>query len=333
MATAATAQTDVVARVAARLEEAVQDEASPPLSLELLKSWLQGFDLPFVGTDDEPHQWLMRGLAETQERARCERRLAAGLARWLDTEPDTEAHGEYPDRLVYNGLMLAAGLSSPDELARPLLAMYERRRLEGEYQGLGHPASLRMALAANQRDAGLEPVWLDMAIEKGTEFLPGWPMDGVEGLMWMPDPERGRGYPALGALGKAVLYQAELLADQPNGLRRWDQLLDRVVNAYPGQENRIVTHLMLKAIPPGGNCPAWALSALEARRLALSDRHDSPPPHLSSKKRRAAGPMKEILDLWRVSRRAVGLQFKKIGHLLLKESLAVDLDAVKKHRP
>src|SRR2546425_483054 len=91
-----------------------------------LIDWLQGYDMPPVGHDEEPYVWLLRGLPEADERHEAEKEFAKRVAVLLLDEPDVKRPGKRADQVLYNLFMLGAGLSCPDELAVPLYEIYER---------------------------------------------------------------------------------------------------------------------------------------------------------------------------------------------------------------
>lgn len=259
------------AMMTAHIERAVESGEG---SAELLEQWLQGFDLPPLGMDEEPYVWILRGHAEAVERVQAEKTLASWLAEFFEKKPDVEPVGEFPDRLLFNAFLLTAGLASPDELWEPLLAIYERRELSGDYLGLDHRSSLRSALSQNQGDARLEPVWRTMATGKETDFLPGNAYNGLEALTMMPDPKKGRGHPALEALGEALTCLVRRLDKQPVVRdSRLKRLLGRLLSRYPGEERKIHAHM--GQVAKERDWPPWAAAHVgRAAELELQEPTD-----------------------------------------------------------
>lgn len=203
----------------------------------LLVRWLQGYDLPPVGSDDEPYLWLLRGLPLARGRREAERELARRLARLLDGRPDEAGLGEASEKALFNLLKLCAGLSCADELADPLYAMYERRRLTGQWRGIDLRDALLGALVTNQTDARLEPVWQAMLRGEPDGFLGGDEDDGFDGIVAMPPTRTTRGQPALDAIGRALGSMAKLLHDESDRCRQFQRLVMRVQETYPGRPN------------------------------------------------------------------------------------------------
>src|ERR1700728_4572796 len=90
------------------------------------------------------------------------------VARLLDSEPDENRVTGWPDRLLYNLLLLCSRLGDRDQLGPPLLRMYDRaaqrRGLRGhDWQGLDLCDPLRSALIANEpyRSVGTGDKYLD----------------------------------------------------------------------------------------------------------------------------------------------------------------------------
>ena len=251
-----------------RMRELIEGSLDQGSGGDLLAAWLQGFRLPLVGTDEEPYVWILRGLAEVPERADAERKLARWAGEILDSKPDIEPTGELPDRLLANLLMFSAGLASPDELSEPLLQMYRRKKLAGDFRGVDYRSMLRSALASNQRTNELETVWTKMALGGGNGFLPGNAFNGLEGLTLMPDPEQGEGYPAIEALGIALGHQVELLAGRKDRDEEFGELIDQVIGLYPGIRRRLFQGL--RRIAARDEWPSWCVECFKkVQRSAL----------------------------------------------------------------
>jgi len=203
--------------------------------LSQLVKWLQGEDLPTVDVDEEPYQSLLEGLPLADERYNAETELAIRAADLVDEKPDVRSIGNDPTKFLYNLLMLCAQLSSPTQLAEPLWAMFERRKLSGSYQGIDLRHVLESALIANQRDNRLEGVWCEMLCRRKHEFLTGDEYAGFEGVRLMPTSEGTRGEPALDDIGGAFVAIASTLEDRHDRRVHFNNLINRIIRTYPGR--------------------------------------------------------------------------------------------------
>ena len=202
-----------------------------------LVDWLQGYGLPPLGHDDDPFQWLLRGVEIADDRYQVESSLAERAARLLEEEPEVKRPGTRPDQLLYNLFMLSAGLSCPDQLADPLYAVFERQALKGSWLGIDVREALTDALISNQLDNRLEEVWQEMCENRGHDFLPGDEEDGLDGIRLMPVSAATRGEPALYAIGKALGRMATHVEKEPDCRLKFQSLISRIVETYPGRSN------------------------------------------------------------------------------------------------
>ncbi len=245
---------------------------SGPRSAQL-ERWLQGYDLPVLAAEEEPYVWLLRGLPQ-EDRYRWESRMAAEVAELVGQQPDVEPRGRRPQRLLYNLLMLAAGLSSPDELGERLWQMYERRSLAGDWLGSDLCDALRSALAENQLDDRLAPLWESMLRGRTNGFVSGSELDGMDGVVLMPRSARERGAPHFEAIGGGLARLAAVLEDDPRRERTLERLLRRLSGLYPSSgtlERRIV------ATARRAGCAGWALPHLTRWGPDRSRAHGSRP--------------------------------------------------------
>ena len=116
--------------------------------------------------------------------------------------------------------MLCAELSCPTQLADLLYDMFQRRKLEGDWQGINLRQALESALITNQRDSRLQAVWHEMLTQRRHEFLTGDEYAGFEGIRLMPTSEATRGEPALDAIGAALAAIATRL--EPGATAAWN---------------------------------------------------------------------------------------------------------------
>lgn len=248
---------DSTERMRRLIEEALDHPDEGP---ERLQRWLQGLDLPPLGSEEEPYIWILRGLSEIEERAQAEQILASWTAEIIDRQPDVEPIGRFPDRLLYNLFFLAGGLARPGELWEPLLRVYERRALEGSHLGFDHRRNLVRALSRNQSDARLEEDWRLLARGELVEFLEGATLDGLWAVVLMPHPERGPGYPALDAIGEALDHQVKELEGQPYRRRQFLELCDRIMELHVDRKEQLQLWFVQTAHRLGW--PEWAVEGL-----------------------------------------------------------------------
>jgi len=204
-----------------------------------LMEWLQGYGLPPVGHDEEPYVWLLRGLPLADERHRAETTLATRIARVLEDRPDVKRPGRRPDQLLYNLLMLCAGLSCPDQLAEPLEGVLKRSvikdGLKGEWLGVSLRYALQRALILNQVDGRLLPDWEVLMSGRRHNVLPGGVAEGFEGVRLMPPSASERGSPALNAIGKGLGAMAALLGHDKDRREMFGAVVNRLTETYPGR--------------------------------------------------------------------------------------------------
>src|SRR5262249_28439272 len=133
-------------------------------------------------------------------------------------------------RLIFNLLYFCAQLQQPMILKKPLLQMLNDRAVpangedSGEYQGVPLIAALRAALAGNQTESEMLPLWQAMLEGKSDSYLNGTPMDGFEGVIGLG------GSPKEVLVGWALARMADHLDDNPFRTRQFKQLL-RVVRS------------------------------------------------------------------------------------------------------
>ncbi|HYU30913.1 MAG TPA: hypothetical protein VEW48_02015 [Thermoanaerobaculia bacterium] len=225
---------------------------------ELIDS-LEGHGILGITQEEEPYIGLLNALPEGGERYTLESELARRAWALLSRQPDAQPIGDPPERLLYNLLMLCAGLAHPDELAEPLLALWNRRALQGEWEGLGLRYALSTALTSNQIDARLSNEWCAMLHGRPTQLLEGIDLDGFEGLLWMPESSTKRGEPYMDAIGKALREMAAHLEDNPERRPQLRGLIQRVKETYP---DRATWDYDLLALADKHHFPGWAVECL-----------------------------------------------------------------------
>jgi hypothetical protein len=229
---------------------------------------LTGDDLPAVDPVDEPCVWLLRAIGTGADGAEREAGLARRLGKFIDREPDVKRPGPRPEHMLYNLLSLCAGINRPDELAGPLLRMLERRRLKGAWNGLSLRSQLRAALASNQADTRLEPVWLAMARGEPHEFLEGNRIAGLNGILLMPLPESED--PPADTIGAALGAIARYLENVPRREGIFTRLIERAERTYQAGPV-LVSDLVWWAF-----CDSWPPWARKCLADKLPDRDGLP---------------------------------------------------------
>jgi len=227
-------------------------------AVEDLVAALEGHGILGV-TQEEPYIGLLNALPEGGERYTLESELARRASALLSGQPDTQATGDPPERLLYNLLLFCAGLAHPDELAEPLLAMWSRRALHGEWEGLDLRYTLSAALTSNQIDARLADEWRAMLRGEPTQILEGNDLDGFEGLLWMPESPAKRGEPFMDAVGEALQGMAAHLEDNPERRPQFRALIQRVKETYP---DRATWDFDLLNLADEHLFPGWAVECL-----------------------------------------------------------------------
>ncbi len=241
---------------------------SDEIQLNQLMRWLQGYDLPVLGSDDEPYIWLLYGLPDGAERSVRETQLAERAASLIEMSPDVHRPGKRPDQLLFNLLMLCVGLSSPEQLGEPLLDMYERRALNGHWRGVALYDALLSALIPNQIDSRLYPVWKRMLEGQEQDVLPGNEYDGFEGLLWMPKSKLTSGEPYLEAIGYALKIMTTHLESFPDRRPEFISLLDKVQDLYFDYPTWDIDLLHLAH---EHQWPVWAVECLPNLSIIIGD--------------------------------------------------------------
>ena len=152
------------------------------LELQRLYDWLRGSGLPPVGYDDEPYQWLLRGIAiHGPAHDHLEKRFAERLSILLGEEPDVVMRDGGED-FLRNLYWTCAGLRRPSYLAEHLWQAYrrlKRTKLRGDVRD-----ALQAALIQNQFGATkpLE-IWERMVTTGRHTWLRGGEIAGYEGIL------------------------------------------------------------------------------------------------------------------------------------------------------
>lgn len=226
---------------------------------EDLLHWLQGYGLPATRSDEDSHVWLLRGLPLTGDRPAAKAELARRVAVLLREKPDVRKPGRHPEEVLYNLLMLAAGLSLPEVLAEPLYESYQRSELEGKYLGLDLKDALRAALVENQIDNRLEAEWFAQLESQSTAKLSGNPYKGFAGVLLMPETPELQDRPYMDAIGRALKLIAQHLENESDRRPQFRRLLDKVGKTY-GYPPSLGYDLVLQANLR--EWPGWSVECL-----------------------------------------------------------------------
>jgi hypothetical protein len=225
-----------------------------------LINWLQGYDLPAEGQDEEPYLALLRGIPDADEKYATERAYAQRVAMLLNEKPDVKRPGKRPNQILYNLFMLCAGLSSPDDLFDPLCAVLERGKVAVNWRGVDVRTALKAALILNQGDERLLPVW-ERAVQKDNAgFLVLDEYEFLEAARFMPPSRAERGKPALNVIGKALKLIATREEPEEDREVIFRSILEKVMNSYPGWTWG--RDLLLQSVEHGW--PKWAIESIPA---------------------------------------------------------------------
>jgi hypothetical protein len=240
--------------------------ARPEWELAEAYDWLQGCYLPPVGYDDEPFEWMCRGLLLSPGRPEAEVELARRMAQVLAQRPDVTRPGTRPDQLLYNLFMLCAGLHRPAELGAPLYEIFARRKLRGEWLDVDLRAVLTTALIANQADQRLLPVWQVMLAGQGDDFLIGDETDGLDGVTLMPAAGPEPAEPALDEIGKALQEMTGHLCEDRERRPEFSYYLNRIMHTFPGRPK---WNAELIWLAHENHWPDWAVVSLPSLYVPL----------------------------------------------------------------
>jgi hypothetical protein len=240
--------------------------ARPEWELAEAYNWLQGCYLPPVGYDDEPFEWMCRGLLLSPERPEAEVELARRMAQVLAERPDVTRPGTRPDQLLYNLFMLCAGLHRPAELGAPLYEIFARRKVRGEWLDVDLRAVLTTALIANQADQRLLPVWQTMLAGQADDFLIGDETDGLDGVTLMPAAGPEPAEPALAEIGKALQEMTGHLCEDRERRPEFSYYLNRIMHTFPGRPK---WNAELIWLAHENHWPDWAVVSLPSLYVPL----------------------------------------------------------------
>lgn len=224
-----------------------------------LVAWLQGYDFPPFGHDEEPYQWILRALVPLENRYVVDRELAKRCVSILRAKPDVARPGTRPEQVLENLFYLCAGLACPDILFDELYALYERRALVGEWSSGDLRAALRAALIHNQADRRLEEVWCTMLLGRRHVVLPGRPPDGFEGILYMSESLATADVPVLDSLGYAFRCMADYFESGRERERLFAGLIERALGTYP---DRPSWSSDLVTMSSTHEWPTWATACL-----------------------------------------------------------------------
>jgi hypothetical protein len=245
---------------------------------EELLGWMQGYELPALGHEEEPYIWLLRALAHSDQprRDQMTRRVAALLREKKPYELASKSDEPlYDDDFSYNLFRFCSSLPNAAELAGPLdeaeaflrrqfaedRARFERGRW---YQLRG---ALREALIFNQRDRSRQKLWRNIVAGRPDDFLLGSRYSGFDALSRMPDSATRPDHPALDQIAWAGARMAEYLDEEPKRHIAFRDLLLRAKRAWPDYPLACWRDLLFGLRIEENAWPDWAF----ARITWLSD--------------------------------------------------------------
>lgn len=154
---------------------------------ERLAEWLQGYDLPAVGDEVTPSQWLLDALTPPHEELRTD--LAARVrTAIIDRRWDVDPPGRRGAVLVNNLMALVEGLRQPAILGEAVWSMCQRRAhlplADSKHPAPGHP--LVRAVLYNQPDGCLRDFWYsEFLAEREPREMPDYVANGLIGVSYM----------------------------------------------------------------------------------------------------------------------------------------------------
>jgi hypothetical protein len=231
-----------------------------------LVDWLQGYPLPPVGYDEEPFVWILRGASLSEERYETERQLTQRLAHLLRRLPEVASLSTRPEEVLYNLLMLCAGLGSPSDLGEPLYEVFVQKALTGSWLGIDLRVALKDALIPNQLDDRLQPVWTSMLEGRQHEYLPGDEYDGFLGVLFLCKPDVRKGEPLVDEIGLSLGLMSQRLEKSSDRRVAFQLLIRRALDAYPGRPTWD-SDLIFQA--DKNKWPDWAVSSLPSLCVRL----------------------------------------------------------------
>ena len=210
---------------------------STPCTAARLADWLQGYDIPPVGHDDEPYLWLLRALPAGEKQRPSAARVAAALADLLlQISSKSMPNIDRPSQLLYNALMLAAGLNEPEMLSAPIHTIATYGAVSGEWLGIELTDALRTSLIYNQTGTDFVQEWLSILHEGEGRIFSGTHYDAFEGIVLMPVSDGESQSIWMDALGEALFEISGLLEEDESSARdKFQNLLNRAAEArlYP----------------------------------------------------------------------------------------------------
>jgi hypothetical protein len=228
--------------------------------LEKLAEWLQGYDLPPVGDEITPSQWLLDALGPADEELRTVLAEQVGKAiqksRW-----DVEPPGGRKEEFVRNLLALIEGLRKPAILGDAIWHVLQRRAylpIEGSTEPVpGHP--LVRAVMYNQPDGRFHDFWRSAFLaERQLKAMPEYVSEGLLGFSYVGLPPNVFGIVEGANTAKNWSYNLRIIVDI------LAQAFNRVWAEYPDKPGIAEDSLLLaQAIESGWSEPivvAWRRS-------------------------------------------------------------------------
>jgi len=153
-----------------------------------LIDWLQGIGLP-QQEEEEPYLALAKALPMGAIRYEAEVALAAYLAVILYSQPDRTRPGSFPDKLLYNLLILCTAIPFHSTLWEPLCQLHERatkHTLDSAWQEIPLGTALCLAIISQQTDMKFRETWYAMISGQIDPVFGKSPTNGMHGLRLLP---------------------------------------------------------------------------------------------------------------------------------------------------
>jgi hypothetical protein len=243
--------------------------------IEDLKAWLKGYNLPGLGQDDAPHDWIKRVFPISNKDTNFECIMAKRIAELLDKEAPYKDNPT-DDKLLYNLFYLSAKLNCKKELAKPLARVLDflethkdkSQEFFSKEKAYNLNSAFREALTSNQCDKKYIEIWKSLLRLEEPIYLRGNIFNGFLGILNISDG----GQPAINDIGWALKKMIDYLEPDKKGHLKFRGLIQTIKNVWP-EYQYLEEKLIDLAIKD--NWPYWAVVRLESlllRRAKGSDK-------------------------------------------------------------
>lgn len=250
-------------------------DSKAPTHTELIK-WIKGYNIPALGHEDAPHDWIIRAISPAKHKLLFKRTLALRIAHFLREEKPYEKMPT-DDKLLYNLFYLCANLKCKQEIAQSLEEVfdffqknkYERDIFFSEKKMYNLNAAFREALISNQVSEKYFPFWKTILNQQEPTILRGNILTGFLGVLNMSNDE----YPVIDKIGWALKKMAEYFIQTEDEKRheKFRKLLTRVKevwnkNKFEGNWDTLLFNQAMKL-----EWDDWAAARLDKLVIPISE--------------------------------------------------------------